>query len=260
MNLKGRTALITGASGGIGKELALCLMKRGTRVVLTGRSLETLEAVAADAPPSSSKPELVQADLSLPEGPGVLLAELGQRGLQIDMLVNNAGAGCFGEFLETDWSQERAMLQLNIAALTELSKGLAPAMAARGSGAILNVASTAAFFPGPLMACYYATKAYVLSLSEALHEELKPKGIVVTALCPGPTATGFQQGAKMEGSRLTASGMMKADEVAEEGVRGLERGQRVVVPGMRNKLLVFLPRIMPRSMVPRMVRQAQEKV
>src|SRR5206468_12638550 len=177
----------------------------------------------------------------------------------IEVLVNNAGFGLGGEFAETEVTRELEMIQVNIAALTHLTKLFLPAMIRRRSGRILNVASTAAFQPGPLMAVYYATKAYVLSFSEAIADELRDSGVTVTALCPGPTDTGFAVAARLESSRLfNMAKPMSSAAVARVGYEAMKRGKRVVIPGMRNKLLAQSIRVTPRRMVTTFVRKLQE--
>jgi short-subunit dehydrogenase len=181
-------------------------------------------------------------------------------GLRVDILVNNAGSGLGGAFAETDLATELRMINLNVTALTHLTKLFLPGMLERGAGRILNVASTAAFVPGPFMAVYYATKAYVLSFSEALAEELTGTGVTVTALCPGPTATGFQSAARIEGARLfRMPGVSDAATVARLGFSGLMRGKRIVIPGLLNKLLPQIVRVSPRRLVTLVSRFLQER-
>jgi short-subunit dehydrogenase len=193
-----KTALITGASGGIGLDLARLFAEGGYDVVLVARTESKLKELATElASKHGVSARAVAADLADPAAPAQLMERLKAEGVQVDVLVNNAGYGGYGTFAETELDAELKMIQLNISALTALSKAVLPGMLARKSGRILNVASTAAFQPGPLMAVYYATKAYVLSFSEALANETKGTGVTVTCLCPGPTKTGFQQQAKM---------------------------------------------------------------
>ena len=175
------------------------------------------------------------------------------------MLVNNAGFGDFGEFADASPERLDQMIELNVGSLTRLSRTYLPAMLERGSGHVLNVASTAAFQPGPLMAVYYATKAYVLSFSEALAEETRGTGVTVTALCPGPTASGFQAGAAMEQSRLVHGRKLPtAASVAAYGVKAMQRGDVVAVPGFGNKVLAASVRFSPRPVIRRMVHKMQE--
>src|SRR5206468_8699140 len=175
-----------------------------------------------------------------------LVATLDARAIDVDVLVNNAGYASYGAFAETDLADELAMIQVNVVALTHLTKLLVRKMVARKDGRVLNVASTAAFQPGPLMAVYYATKAYVLSFSEALANELAGSGVTVTALCPGPTKTGFFERAGLQGSSLLLKATMDARTVAAAGYRALTQGKSVVIPGLRNRLLVFADRLAPR--------------
>ena len=255
------TALVTGASSGIGYELARLCARDGYDVVLVARGRETLAALAEELTGRCGVRATVLAmDLAEPAVPGLLAAALAQAGLQVDLLMNNAGVGRHGPFAESDLTTELRMIQVNISALTALTKLLLPGMLARRAGRVLNVASTAAFAPGPFMAVYYATKAYVLSFSEALAEELRGTGVTVTALCPGPTWTAFQARAGIEQSRLirTRVGIMDAATVARAGYRGCLRGQRLVIPGWANTLVARGTPILPRSWVARVVRALNE--
>jgi short-subunit dehydrogenase len=203
---------------------------------------------------------IIAADLTDPAAPQRIADELRAKSIDVDVLVNNAGVGVAGAFLETDLRSELAMIQLNVVALTHLTKLLLPGMVARRHGHVLNVASTAAFQPGPLMAVYYATKAYVLSFSEAIAEELRDSGVTVTALCPGPTETGFAAAAKMSGTRLfTMTRPADSRAVAEAGYQAMKRGRRVVIPGLKNKLLAQSIRVSPRRLVATIVRKMQEE-
>jgi short-subunit dehydrogenase len=256
-----KTALITGASGGIGLDLARLFAEGGYNVVLVARTESKLKELATEL---SSKhgvsARVVAADLADPAAPAQLMERLKAEGVQVDVLVNNAGYGGYGNFAETDLDAELKMIQLNISALTALSKAVLPGMLARKSGRILNVASTAAFQPGPLMAVYYATKAYVLSFSEALANETQGTGVTVTCLCPGPTKTGFQQQAKMEESKLVkGKEMMDSLTVARIGYEALHQGETVVIPGFMNKMLAQSVRFLPRSAVTSLVRKVQER-
>ncbi len=256
------TVLVTGASSGIGAELARAFARGGSSLVLTARSVDKLEVLAAELRKSTGVTvRVVVADLATPQGPGRLTQRLAEDGVQVDVLVNNAGYAGFGAFTETRWPDEAGMLQLNVVTLTELTKHLLPGMVARGRGGVLNVASTAAFQPGPLMAVYYATKAYVLSFSEALAEEVRDSGVSVTALCPGPTHSGFQARAAMEDSKLVkGKRLMDAASVAHAGYEGFRRGATVVVPGLGNQLLVQSVRFTPRTWVTRIVHKMSERV
>ena len=257
-----KTALITGASSGIGLELAKIFAAKGYNLVLTARSekklLELCRDIRADVR-EDTKITVLPLDLSLPDAPDELFAATEEKGIRVHTLVNNAGYGDFGEFHQADWAKTAGMIALNITALTHLSRLYAPGMVTERSGAILNVASTAAFQPGPLMAVYYATKAYVLSFSQAIANELKDCGVTVTALCPGPTESGFQQGAAMEDSKLVKGKKMPtAQEVAEYGFRAVQKGKTVAVHGMQNYLLAQSTRLMPRKFITNVVRKMQE--
>ena len=256
------TVLVTGASSGIGAELARAFARSGSSLVLTARSVDRLEALAAELrQKGAAAVRVVVADLALADGPGRLVQRLVEDGVQVDVLVNNAGYAAFGALTETRWPEEAGMLQLNVVTLTELTKRLLPGMVQRKRGGVLNVASTAAFQPGPLMAVYYATKAYVLSFSEAIAEELRDSGVSVTALCPGPTTSGFQARAAMEDSRLVKGRrLMDAASVAQAGYEGFRRGDRVVIPGVMNWLLAQSVRLTPRRWVTRMVYKMSERV
>ncbi len=258
-----KAALITGASSGIGYELAKLCLKDGYRLVLVARSKTRLDEVARKLDPEKkSKIVVLPKDLSNLSSAREIFDETQGEGLDIDLLVNNAGFGTYGPFVDGDMKKELEMIQLNVLALTALTKLYLPGMVQRKRGRVMNVASTAAFQPGPLMAVYYATKAYVLSFSEALANELKGSGVSVTALCPGPTETGFQAAAKMEDSKLVASGqvkMMDAQTVAEAGYRGLMSGKSVVVPGLQNKVMIQAVRFFPRAMITSIVRKVQER-
>jgi hypothetical protein len=253
-----RTALVTGASGGIGRELATLLARDGHDVVLVARSEERLvdlgNRLQNDYGVTAT---VVVKDLADPGSPAEIQAALDERGIEVDALVNNAGFATYGRFLDTDLNTERDELQVNVVAVTELTKRFLPGMVERDEGRVLNVASTAAFQPGPLMAVYYASKSYVLSLSEALATELDGTGVTVTALCPGPTDTGFQSRADMGGSKLVQGDLQDPAEVASAGYRGMQAGEAVVVPGLRNKLLTVAVRLLPRSVVRKTVKRAQ---
>ncbi|MGV8041606.1 MAG: SDR family NAD(P)-dependent oxidoreductase [Thermoanaerobaculaceae bacterium] len=260
--LSGKTALVTGASSGIGMDLARLLAAEGCNLVLVARRRERLEALATELRGASpGRVEVVAADLAQPGAAALVVGHLDSTGLEVDLLVNNAGFGLSGPFLATDMDVEREMVQLNVVALLELTKLVGRRMAARGGGRILNVASTAAFQPGPLMSVYYASKAFVLSFSEALSEELRGTGVSVTTLCPGPTRTQFQDRADLGGTRLvnTLAGMASSLSVARTGLRGALRRKRLVVPGLLNTLGVLSVRLTPRRWVLATVRRLQSK-
>jgi short-subunit dehydrogenase len=248
------TALITGASGGIGLELARIFAEQGYALVLVARTRERLEEIAVELKPTPV--QVLAKDLALVGAAEGIHREVPK----VDVLVNNAGYGVYGPFVKTPLDDELGMLQLNMTALVVLTKLYLPAMVAAKNGKILNVASTAAFQPGPLMALYYATKAFVLSFSEAIGNELEGTGVTVTALCPGPTATGFQARTKLEKSRLIKRmKVMDARTVAEAGYRGLMAGKPVVIPGLMNKLLAQSVRFSPRVLVTKIARMMQEE-
>lgn len=241
-------ALVTGASGGIGEELAHVFAADGHNLVLVARSADKLASVASVLRDKHQvRAETVALDLGDRASFDALDAALASHGLYVETLVNNAGYGDKGPFAESDAAYQLGMVDLNVYALTALARRFAPDMVARRRGGILNVASTAAFLPGPNMAVYYATKAYVLSLSDALAYELKGTGVTVTAVCPGPTASGFQAAANMEGARLIEmSPMMSSRKVAEIGYRGFKKRKPVVITGAMNKIqsraMPFTPR------------------
>lgn len=252
--------LITGASSGIGLELAHVFARHRYNVVLTSRDLEALEELAKELEKRYGiETHVVLADLTHTTAPGELFAAVEKQGIEIDILVNNAGFGKFGFFYETEIDEEMAMIEVNITALTQLTKLFLRPMLARRRGRIMNVASTAGFLPGPMMAVYYASKAYVLSFSEAMANELEGSGVSITALCPGYTKSGFQERANLQNSKLANAIAMDARKVAEIGYRGLMRRQVLVIPGVRNRMFVNLKRILPRSTTAQIVRFVQEK-
>jgi short-subunit dehydrogenase len=238
-------ALITGASAGLGVDFARELSKRGHRLVLAARRKDRLEALAKEL----GNARAVAIDLAQPDAAAKLMADIAAAGEQVEVLVNNAGFGAIGRFAELDAQRLRQMIDLNVGALMELCRAVAPEMIARRSGAILNVASTAAFQPGPKMAVYFATKAFVLSFTEALHEELKPHGIKVSCLCPGPTHTEFGEVAGFKGSGAFDKVGMASLPVVVAGLRGLDQNRAVVVPGFVNKVGAAGTRFVPRSVV-----------
>jgi uncharacterized protein len=253
-------ALVTGASSGIGEELARVFAQNGHDVVLVARSQAKLEALAADLSNRYGvRADVLAVDLGDPGGPGRTDELLRERALDIHVLVNNAGVGLHGPFGENEPQAQLRLLQLNVVSLTHLTRLLLPAMTARRSGAILNVASTAAFVPGPLMAVYYASKAYVLSLSVALENELAGTGVTVTTLCPGPTRTNFSEVAGVSRTRLfRAGGVMEPADVARAGYEGVQGGKSIVVPGLRNRLIAGSSALAPRSVTARIARALQE--
>jgi short-subunit dehydrogenase len=243
-----RLALVTGASGGIGADLARELGRHGHDLVLAARSVAPMEALADELRRAGAAVTVIEADLSQPGAAAALAADIARRDLAIDVLINNAGLGAVGRFDRNDPGRIGEMLQVNIVALTELTRLLLPGMIARGYGRIMLVASVAGFQPGPRMAAYFASKAYVLSLGEALAYELRRTGVTVTTLCPGATATRFFEvaGANRAFMAKRLGRMMAADKVARLGYRGLMAGRRIVVTGTLNRLLAIGGRFGPR--------------
>jgi len=242
------TALITGASAGIGRELARLFAKDGSNLVLVARRRDRLEELAAELRTHNGiEVRVLAADLGRSDAPQAIADALGRDGVAIDVLVNNAGFGALGMFASLDADRQMEMIQVNVAALTHLTRLLLPGMIQRRRGGVLNVASTAGFQAGPFLAVYYATKAYVISLSEALHDELAGEGVAVTCLCPGPTVTEFAATAKMEKSRMFSLRPMTAEKVAQIGYSGFRRGKLLVIPGWLNYLAATGARLGPRS-------------
>lgn len=254
-----KRALITGASAGIGRELAQVFAADGWSLVLVARRTEALEQLAAELKAKhGTDSAVISADLQSRAGIDAVVQAVTARQLTIDALVNNAGYGLAGPFHEIDAEKQLGILDLNITALTALTRAFLPGMVARKKGAVLNVSSTAGFQPGPFMAVYYATKAYVTSLSEALGEELRGTGVTVTALCPGYTATEFSARASehsrprlFEGTLGTAN----ARQVAETGYRAMQKGKRTVVPGLVNKLGAWSAPLTPRGLILKIMRR-----
>ncbi|MEO7602762.1 MAG: SDR family oxidoreductase [Sphingomicrobium sp.] len=236
-------ALITGASAGLGVDFARQLAAKGHRLVLVARRKDRLDALAAEL----GNAHAIECDLREAGAAATLIADLAAHGEHVDYLVNNAGFGLTGRFAELDGKRQRSMIDLNCGALTELAHTVLPGMIERKAGAILNVASTAAFQPGPGMAVYFATKAYVLSFSEALHEEVREHGITVTALCPGPTATEFGAVAGFGGNPLIDKLSSGSAEVVRAGLAALDKRRAVVIPGLINKAGAQGHRFLPRG-------------
>jgi len=253
------TALITGASSGIGLDLAR-VMAPSFDLVITGRNQTELEKLARELEAQhGNQVHVVPADLARPDAPQAIFAEIERRGLAINVLVNNAGFGTYGNFAESDLEGDLNVIEVNIAALTSLTRLALRGMVERRRGKIMNVASTAGFQPGPLMAVYYATKAYVIMFSEAIANELKSSGVTITCLCPGPTATQFAQRANMEESKLFKLGAMSSMDVARAGYKGMMAGKTLVIPGLMNKTLAFSVRLSPRKLVTAISRSLQER-
>ncbi len=245
------TALITGASSGIGRELARVFAENHSQLILVARDRARLETLAEELHQKFLVPTRVEVcDLADPKAVEGLIERLQAEHAVIDVLVNNAGIGVEGPFLETDGANERGMVEVNVNALVRLTKAFLPQMVARRSGKILQVASTAAFQPGPYLAVYFASKAFVLSFSEALSAELRGTGVTVTTLCPGPTHTEFERRLGPD-SHVFESGIPIVDpaSVAAYAYASLMRGKRVAIPGLVNRVLVFISLLMPRTIV-----------
>jgi short-subunit dehydrogenase len=243
-------ALVTGASSGIGLELSRVLAREGHDLVLVARREPELAALASELKSRyGADATVVTADLALADGPQRVYDAVSAAGLEVDVLVNNAGLGGHGRFWESDADLEQRALAVNIVALHSLTKLFLPGMVGRGRGRVLNVASTAGFQPGPFMAVYYASKAYVLSFTEALAEELSGTGVTATALCPGVVPTGFQSAAEMSDDLplLKSPGAKSAEYVANAAYKGMSHGRRRVIPGALNKIGVQAGRISPRT-------------
>jgi uncharacterized protein len=236
------------------------LMARDFDLIITARNQVGLERIAKELQTAhGNHVHVIPADLAQPEAPKQIFAEIERRGLPVDILINNAGFGAYGAFAESDPLTSLDMVEVNIAALTALTRLALPGMIERKRGRIMNVASTAGFQPGPLMAVYYATKAYVIMFSEAIANELKSSGITVTCLCPGATATNFAGRANMEESRLFKLGAMKSKDVAIAGYKGMMAGKGLVIPGLLNKTVAMSVRFSPRKLVTAISRSLQEK-
>jgi len=242
------TALVTGASAGLGVEFAKLCAAGGYDVVLVARSAARLADLAADlAKTYGVKARPLVADLANPAAPPEIFAQLA--GTPIEVLINNAGFGLRGTYAETDWARDAGLMQVNMVSLAHLTRLFLPEMVRRRSGRILNVASTAAFVPGPFMALYYASKAFVLSFSEALSNEVEGTGVSVTVLCPGATRTEFFAAAGIEDSALFRGPSMSAEEVARVGYRAMMAGKSSVIAGARNRWMMRGVRLVPRSFV-----------
>jgi short-subunit dehydrogenase len=252
-------ALVTGASSGIGLELARVAAERGHDLVLVARREEALRALAAEIERDRGvSARVLPADLAAPDGPDAVVRAVEDLGIEVDVLVNNAGFGLYGDFLDTDIDVEREMIAVNVVAPTVLAKAFARGMVRRGHGRVLNVASTAAFQPGPRMAVYYATKAYVLSLSIALSIELAGTGVTVTCLAPGPVRTPFRERARVSASRLFSGERgMEPEAVARAGWAALERGRRLAIPGAWNRVGAAAARGVPLPFAARAVAMLQ---
>ena len=253
-------ALITGASSGIGLALAEVFAAHGHDLIITARRAEALEALAGRLEGAHGvKVAVFPGDLRDPAFPALLFERLRAENLEVDVLVNNAGFGVGGPFTETDIGRELDIIKVNVAALVELTKLFLAPMVAKRRGRIMNVASTAAFQPGPLMSIYYASKAFVLSFSQAIAEELRNTGVTVTAFCPGPTRTEFAEVAGIGKSRLfNAARVATAEEVAVFAYKATMKGKRVAIPGVQNVILAQGNRLAPRRLATALVRKIQE--
>lgn len=244
--------IVTGASAGIGEGFARSYARQGATLMLVARRRERLETLAAEL----GGAEIVEADLATDAGVKAVLAAIGDR--PVERLINNAGSGLRGNFAELDGEAQAAMIRLNCVALMALARGVLPGMIARKAGGILNVASTAAFQPGPWMATYYATKAFVLSLSEALHEEVKDTGVRVAAICPGPTITEFAAHADMDETPLFKRFAVGPEQVVKDGIAALEANQAVKISGLANFFGAESVRFAPRGLVRRLAGSLQK--
>ena len=247
-------ALITGASSGIGAELARLCAADGYGLILIARRTDRLQRLGAElATANKVRFRTIAADLAEPDAAVAVYQQTS--GETVDILINNAGFGLRGRYDQTDWNAEARLIQVNITALAQLTKLYAKDMIRRGSGRILNVGSTAAFVPGPLMAMYYASKAFVVSFSEALSKEFEGTGVSVTVLCPGPTRTEFDTAAGIADSKLFRGSAMTAQEVARIGYRAMMAGQPEVIAGARNRWMILSTRLAPRTMLAAMAKR-----
>lgn len=256
-----KTALITGASSGIGLELAKIHASKGDNLVLVARRKDKLEALKKELENTFNiSAWVLEMDLSIINAAKEVYNFTSKENITIDYLINNAGFGDYSLFHESNWNKQDKMLQLNITSLTQLCRLYLPEMISRGSGKIMNVASTAAFQPGPLMAVYYATKSYVLHFSEAIANEVKDKGITVTALCPGATESGFEEAAAVGESKIFKGKKLPSSLiVAQYGYKAMMKGKSVAIHGFMNKLMAYSVRFAPRALVVRVTRSVQEK-
>ena len=255
-----KTALVTGASSGIGKELAGILAHEGYNLVLVARSGGKLEELKSELEGAEGiSVRVIPGDLSLRETPDEIFTVLSDEKVHVDVLVNNAGFGEYGRYTESSWEKEEAMIEVNVIALSRLTKLFLPAMIDRGEGRVLNVASMAAFQPGPLMAVYYASKAYVLSFTEALATEYSGSGVTFTTLCPGPVDTGFRKTAGLGASKDPGSLLaVPVGEVAQYAYRAMCEGKRIAIPGAQNRIAVFISRFLSRKSLSRIIFRYQD--
>lgn len=250
IGMSNEVVLITGASSGIGRELAKLFAADGAELILTARRADRLHELAEQLKTQhGTVSTIIPLDLGTPEGPQELFNQIQSAGKQVDVLINNAGFGQMGPFVEISLERQLNMIQLNISSLVALTHLLLPGMLQRKRGAVLNLASTASFQPGPNVNVYYATKAFVLSFSEALWKELEGSGVTVTCLCPGPTRTEFGDESSMHDTPVFKHNAMRVEDVARCGYRGVRRRKRLVMPGLMNNLLSFSVRITPRPVI-----------
>lgn len=254
-----RTALITGASGGIGYELAKLFARDGHNLILVARSADKLAQVAKELEATGVRVKTAPLDLTDSPAPKFLFDQLEREGVPVDILVNNAGFGAYGEFATMSEAHILGQISLNVVALTELTRLFLPGMIERRFGRVMNVASTAGFQPGPLMAVYYATKAYVISFSEAIANEARNSGVTVTCFCPGATETGFGARAGNDKTRIfKRANVMSADKVALDGYRAVMEGRTLVISGVQNWLVAQSTRFAPRKLVTTISRWVSE--
>ncbi|MFA5403496.1 MAG: SDR family oxidoreductase [Ignavibacteria bacterium] len=254
------TTLITGASSGIGLELAKIFASKGTNLIIVSRNVIELSKLKSELVEKYKVyVEEIVKDLSIPGAAQQVFDEVNSLDFDVDYLINNAGFGDYGLFYKSNWEKQEKMINLNMLALTQLTRLFLPGMIKKKSGKIMNVASTAAFQPGPLMSVYYASKAYVLFFSEAIANELEGTGVTVTALCPGPTKSGFQKAANVEHSKmLDGKSIPTAKKVAEYGYKAMMKGKRVAIQGFVNKELAFFSRRAPKKFILNTVRKMNE--
>lgn len=259
MNSTRNYTLITGASTGIGYELAKLFAKDRHNLILVARDEGKLETAKNELSKYNVEVKILSLDLSKSEDIQGLFNYVEMNKLNVDILVNNAGIGSFGDFSEIEWVKEEALIDINIKVLTKLTKYFLPKIIECKNGGILNVASTAAFCSGPRMAAYYASKAYVLNLTEAIYEECKDSGIRISCLCPGPVKTTFQDKAGIKKSESAKKYLMDAEEVAKVSYKDFKKGKLIIIPGMKNKLLVIGNKLLPRRISRKIILKTNKK-
>ena len=259
MNSTRNYTLITGASTGIGYELAKLFAKDRHNLILVARDEGKLETAKNELSKYNVEVKILSLDLSKSEDIQGLFNYVEMNKLNVDILVNNAGIGTFGDFSEIEWVKEEALIDINIKVLTKLTKYFLPKIIECKNGGILNVASTAAFCSGPRMAAYYASKAYVLNLTEAISEECKDSGIRISCLCPGPVKTTFQDKAGIKKSESAKKYLMDAEEVAKVSYKDFKKGKLIIIPGMKNKLLVIGNKLLPRRISRKIILKTNKK-